>query len=79
MGRGALHSLPSGAPFFSPRPWTTAQDCWNFWLSLGHHRGDSSCTWHVDACGVAVAGCLVVPPVPVSRGVSLLSHAYSQT
>lgn len=70
---GGLGS-PPGAPLFSPRPWTPAHDCWNLWLSLGH-RGDSSCTWCADTCGVAVVGCLVVPHVPVSCGVSLFSYA----
>ena len=63
---GALGSLP-GAPTFSSRPWKPAHDCWNLWLSLGH-RGDSSCSWYVDARGVAVAGCLVIPHVLASFG-----------
>lgn len=66
-----------GAPLFSPRPWMPVHNCWNLRLSLGHHRGDSSCTWCVDACAVAAAGCLVVPHVSVSCGVFLFSHACS--
>ena len=71
---GVLRLLPGG-PLFSSRFWMPAHDCWNLWLSLGHHRGDRSCTWYVDTCGVAVAGCLFVPHVPVSYGISRLSHA----
>lgn len=66
MGGGS--GFPAWCPLFLPRPWLPAHDCWNLWLSLGHHRGDSSCTWCVDACGMAVAGCLVVPHACVLWG-----------
>lgn len=59
MGEGA-GSLP-GAPLL-----TQALDACPRLLESTGHRGDGSCTWCVGACGVAVAGCLVVPPVPVS-------------
>lgn len=75
MGGGPV--FPAWCPFFSLRSWTPAKDCWNLCFSLGHRRGDNSYTWCVDACGVAMAGWLVVTHVPVSCGVSLLSSVFS--
>lgn len=64
--------FPPGAPLL-----TQALDACPGLLASTGHRGNSSCTWCVDACGVAVAGCLVVPHVPVSWGVPQFSHACS--
>lgn len=61
-----------------PGPGHLPMTCWNLWLSLGHHRGDSSCTWRVDACGAVGAGRLVVPQDPVPCGGSRLGHAYGR-
>lgn len=56
--------IPCLVPLSShPGPGHLPVTCWNLWLSLGHHRGDSSCTWRVDArCGWGRAsGCPTSP------------------
>lgn len=53
---------------------TTAEISGSPWVD---RRGDRSCTWCAEACGVAEAGCLVVPRVPFSCRVFPLSCACS--